>query len=136
MPSSGNLPNWGLNPGLLHYRQILYCLSHQGSPRNMHLILIYCVLVSKLKQPPSSCNLKSLIIRSQSSSPEMPHLRSNDTAFQIMLCPFLPSINLHLSYPPITMSFLPLLFLSSSVYSLRLISHPSFSKNSAPPLHP
>ena len=22
----------GLNPGLLHCRQILYCLSHQGSP--------------------------------------------------------------------------------------------------------
>ena len=23
----------GSNPGLLHYRQIIYCLSHQGSPR-------------------------------------------------------------------------------------------------------
>ena len=28
-PSSGDLPN----PGLLHYRQILFQLSHQGSPR-------------------------------------------------------------------------------------------------------
>ena len=26
-------PTQGLNPGLLHYRQILYHLSHQGSPR-------------------------------------------------------------------------------------------------------
>ena len=26
------LPDPGLNPGLLHCRQILYCLSHQGSP--------------------------------------------------------------------------------------------------------
>ena len=29
-PPPGDLPN--LNSGLLHYRQILYCLSHQGSP--------------------------------------------------------------------------------------------------------
>ena len=28
--SSGILLTQGLNPGLLHYRQILYCLSHQG----------------------------------------------------------------------------------------------------------
>ena len=30
--SPGDLPNPGLNPGLLHCRQTLYCLSHQGSP--------------------------------------------------------------------------------------------------------
>ena len=29
----GIFPTQGLNPGLLHCRQILYCLSHQGSPR-------------------------------------------------------------------------------------------------------
>ena len=28
----GIFPTWGLNPGLLHQRQILYHLSHQGSP--------------------------------------------------------------------------------------------------------
>ena len=28
----GNFPTQGLNPGLLHCRQILYYLSHQGSP--------------------------------------------------------------------------------------------------------
>ena len=27
-------PTQGLNPGLLHYKQTLYCLSHQGSSRN------------------------------------------------------------------------------------------------------
>ena len=27
----GIFPTQGLNPGLLHYHQILYCLSHQGS---------------------------------------------------------------------------------------------------------
>ena len=29
----GILPTQGLNPGLPHCRQILYCLSHKGSPR-------------------------------------------------------------------------------------------------------
>ena len=29
----GIFPTLGLNPGLLHCRQIPYCLSHQGSPR-------------------------------------------------------------------------------------------------------
>ena len=29
----GNFPTQGLNPGPLHCRQILYQLSHQGSPR-------------------------------------------------------------------------------------------------------
>ena len=33
-PSPGDLPNPGLNPGLLHCRQTLYRLSHQGSPRD------------------------------------------------------------------------------------------------------
>ena len=30
----GSFPTQGLNPGLLHCRQILYSLSHQGSPVN------------------------------------------------------------------------------------------------------
>ena len=30
--SSGIFLTQGLNPGLLHCRKILYCLSHQGSP--------------------------------------------------------------------------------------------------------
>ena len=29
----GNLPNPVIKSGLLHCRRILYCLSHQGSPR-------------------------------------------------------------------------------------------------------
>ena len=29
----GIFPTQGSNPGLLHYRQILYYLSHQGSPK-------------------------------------------------------------------------------------------------------
>ena len=30
-PSPGDLPHWGLNPGLPHCGQMLYRLSHQGS---------------------------------------------------------------------------------------------------------
>ena len=29
-PSPGDLLDWGIKPGLLHCRQFLYCLSHQG----------------------------------------------------------------------------------------------------------
>ena len=31
--SRGLFPTQGWNPGLLHYRRILYCLSHQGIPK-------------------------------------------------------------------------------------------------------
>ena len=31
-PSPGDLPDQGSNPGLLHGKQILYCLSYQESP--------------------------------------------------------------------------------------------------------
>ena len=33
----GVFPTQGSNPGLLHCRQILYCLNHQGSPGNWDL---------------------------------------------------------------------------------------------------
>ena len=33
-------PTWGLNPGLLHFRQISYCLNHQGSPDIVEFLLI------------------------------------------------------------------------------------------------
>ena len=41
IPSPGDLPNHQSNPGLPHCRQILYHLSHQGSPRVFKLLLIY-----------------------------------------------------------------------------------------------
>jgi len=34
----GIFPTQGLNPGLLHCRQILYCLSHLGSPRTLEWV--------------------------------------------------------------------------------------------------
>ena len=36
----GIFPTQGLNPGFLYYRQILYCLSHQGSPACKFLIVL------------------------------------------------------------------------------------------------
>ena len=37
-PPPGDLSNQGSNPGLLHCRQILYSLSHQGSPRRLEWV--------------------------------------------------------------------------------------------------
>ena len=37
----GIFPTQGLNPGLLHYRRILYQLSHKGSPELLHIIAMY-----------------------------------------------------------------------------------------------
>ena len=44
--SRGSSPTHGLNPGLLHYRQILYHLSHQGSPFQSVCLLTFfsCVI--------------------------------------------------------------------------------------------
>ena len=38
-PPAGDLPTQGLNPGLLHCRQIFYHLSHQGSPRILEWVI-------------------------------------------------------------------------------------------------
>ena len=37
----GIFPIQGSNPGLLHCRQILYCLSHQGSPYSLSKFQLY-----------------------------------------------------------------------------------------------
>ena len=39
IPFSRNIPNPGIKPGLPHCRQILYQLSHQGSPREIKKII-------------------------------------------------------------------------------------------------
>ena len=43
-PSPGGLPTQRLNPGLLHYRQILYYLSHQGSHIQCFILYVYICL--------------------------------------------------------------------------------------------
>ena len=35
-------PTQGLSPGLLHFRQICYCLRHQGSPPLCFVLLLCC----------------------------------------------------------------------------------------------
>ena len=44
----GIFPTQGSNPGLLHCRQILYCLSHQGSPKVL-LLYQYSPYIKKKK---------------------------------------------------------------------------------------
>ena len=39
----GDLPNPGIKPSLPHFRQILYCLSHQGSIQFSSVQLLSCV---------------------------------------------------------------------------------------------
>ena len=48
----GIFPSQGLNPGLSHCRQILYCLSHQGSPYRCPNIYeeSYKTLVKEIKE--------------------------------------------------------------------------------------
>ena len=45
-------PSQGSNPGLSHCRQILYCLSHQGSPQTIEIqwLLIFQCLSSRAFQ--------------------------------------------------------------------------------------
>ena len=46
----GIFPAQGLNPGLPHCRQILYCLSHQGSPRILEWVAYpFCMGSSQLR---------------------------------------------------------------------------------------
>ena len=40
--SRGVFPTQGLDPGLPHCRWILYCLSHQGSPRILEYVAVPC----------------------------------------------------------------------------------------------
>ena len=56
----GIFPNQGSNPGLLHCRQILYQLSHQGRPRILEWVA--CPFSSRSFQPRNrtrvSCNFR------------------------------------------------------------------------------
>ena len=56
-PSPADLPHPGIKPRLLHWRQILYCLSHQGSPKNKQQV----VMKGKFTQScPTLCDPYSL----------------------------------------------------------------------------
>ena len=55
----GIFPTQGLNPGLLHCRQILYCLSHQGNPK-WYLVYLKCCMF--LEENIAKANTKWLVI--------------------------------------------------------------------------
>ena len=63
-PFPGDLPTQGSNPGLPHCRQILYQLSHQGSPRMLEWVAIP---FSRGPFPPRD--------RTQGSNPGLLHCR-------------------------------------------------------------
>ena len=57
----GIFPTQGLNLCFLHCRQILYCLSHQGSPSETNCALItYIFLLSDGDQGPSNVSIPCL----------------------------------------------------------------------------
>ena len=43
IPSTGDLPNPRIEPGLLHCRQILYHLNHQGNPLHIQAQLLFLI---------------------------------------------------------------------------------------------
>ena len=54
----GFFPTQGSNPGLLHCRRILYCLSHQGSPKEGWVPKKWCfpiVMLQKTLKNPLAC---------------------------------------------------------------------------------
>ena len=61
----GIFPTQGSNPGLLHCSQILYLLSHQGSPKTMNKLTLF---VFKEKKRPSIFCTNSLSIHRQPSA--------------------------------------------------------------------
>ena len=52
--SAGDLPDPGMNPGLLHCGQMLYRLSHQGSPQLGCLVLSISISLLLLHREPGS----------------------------------------------------------------------------------
>ena len=64
----GIFPIQGSNPGLLHCRQILYCLSHQGSPR----ILEWVTYPFSRGSPDPGIKLESPTLQVDSLPTELP----------------------------------------------------------------
>ena len=59
----GIFPTQGLNPGLQHCRQILYCLSHQGSPVLLLLLLSHFSHVRLCATPETEAHQAPLSLR-------------------------------------------------------------------------
>ena len=61
-PSPGDLPNQGLNPGLLYCRQILYQLSHEGSPGRKAMTNLESILKSRDVTLPTKVHLVKAMV--------------------------------------------------------------------------
>ena len=86
-PSPGDLPDQGLNPGILHCRQILYHLSHQGSLYEWEYKYIFsmCTVVIKKKKEENFCQLRSLFQREYISFWKLVTLIRNQDAINFIL---------------------------------------------------
>ena len=83
----GIFPTQGLNPGLLHCRQILfyfifYRLSHQGSPRRVKVAQLCPALCNTMSYTGQNTGVGSLsllqgVFPTQGSNPGLPHCRQN-----------------------------------------------------------
>ena len=72
----GDLPTQGFNPGLLHCRQILFCLSHGGSPTSFY---------SKLFLEIRASQVALVVKKKKTKKPTCQHRRH-------MRCGFHPSV--------------------------------------------
>ena len=67
----GIFPTQGPNPGLPHCRWILYCLSHQGSPKHIKTHSFFCILQTTQEDKRSITHRMRLILWEQGSLPKV-----------------------------------------------------------------
>ena len=98
----GIFPTQGSNPDLLHCRQILYCLSHQGIPfRNFFFNFIFKLYNIVLVLPNIEMNPPQVYMRSPSRTLLPPHTISLDRPSAPAPSILYPASNLdwqHVSY--------------------------------------
>ena len=93
----------GLNPGLLHCRQILYCMSHQGSPSSHMGVLNIYFPINLVTQScltlwdPMDWNMPAFPVHYQLPELAQTHVHTFGDAFQLshlLSYPFPPAFNL------------------------------------------
>ena len=90
----GIFPTQGSNPGLLYCRQILYCLSHQESPRILEWVQFSSVAQScPTLCDPMDCSMPAFLVHHQLPEPTQIHVHHVGDAIQ-------PSHSLLSSSPP------------------------------------
>ena len=86
----GIFPNQGLNPGLQHCRQILYCLSHQGSSFFRYSLVISLKISSRIS---SEINVNFIwLMFVQCFTPKLFHSRNQYFLWYKILWKFINSL--------------------------------------------